>query len=386
MGIKLTVICLDDDSFMLKAITRVLRRLRPDWNLYFYDDPLTWYDLWKKEGIDEFDIFISDLIMPGKRGNILLEEVKVLQPQAIRVLLTGDTNSDLPKIAHDYAHFVIPKPFVQESFEYLFLSAERLHKMPFTKECQRKLGCFTGLPVLPNCVTQLKEVLNTPDCDSQALANVISHEPALAAKLLQIANSPFFGYRRSTDSLAEVVTRLGITLIESVAISMLMYVSEDTVTKAQHQDIANLSLKSGSIARLLAKKMNRSVAEQDKVFIATLLTSVGALAILSKGVKKEDINEFLHFQDGHFDHLIVAAYILILWGYEIDLGEIILNQNCMIFDDHNDAYTLASIVGLASRLAVCSSENDRDELLSDLPDHICFLVLDNQSVLLDFLE
>ncbi|WP_373054866.1 HDOD domain-containing protein [Vibrio salinus] len=382
--VTLTVVCLDDDSFMLKAIGRVIRRLRPHWNIYMYEDSVQWFEKWRMEGNpnDHIDIFISDLIMPKKRGDALLEEIRLSYPQSIRVLLTGDTTSDLPKVAHDYAHFVIPKPFAQEHFEHLFVSAERLHKMPFTSECRKKLGNFTGLPVLPACVTKLKEALKDPDCDSQRIANVVSHEPVLVAKLLQIANSPFFGFRHSTESLTEAVTRLGASLIESVAISMLINVNEDNLTKAQHRNIADISLKSGAIARLLAKKLGRSSSEQDKVFIAALLTSVGALLMLGYGAKEKELGEFIKFQEGLFDYHIIAAYVLILWGYEIEVGEIILNQRNRAFDEENDIAFLASIVGIASQIAQCTSESDFQSLLEGLPDSISFLLLDNQSVLL----
>lgn len=382
--IKLTVICVDDDSFMLKAISRVLRRLRPGWDMYFYEDPVKWSHEWASEKQDHFDIFISDLIMPKKRGDVLLEEIRVTNPQAVRVLLTGDMTGDLPTVAHNYAHFVIPKPFGQEDFEHLFESAERLHKMPFTNDCRKKLGSFTGLPVLPGCISKLKEALKDPDCDSQRLANVISHEPALVAKLLQIANSPYFGFRRSTDSLTEVVARVGFSLIESVAISMLMNVPSKTLTKEQHQKIANLSLKIGSIARFLAKKLGRGLGDQDKVFIAALLTSVGSLMMLGMGAKESEIKQFAQFQNGLFDHHVVAAYILILWGYDIQVGEIILNQKNISFEKDNDVVFLAGIVGLSGKIAQCASETDFKNILKYLPDSLVTLLVEEQAVLLGF--
>ncbi len=382
--VKLTIICVDDDSFMLKAISRVVRRLRPGWKIFFYEDPVKWPQEWAAEQQDHVDIFISDLIMPKKRGDVLLEEIGVSNPQAIRVLLTGDMTGDLPTLAHNYAHFVIPKPFGQEDFEHLFESAERLHNMPFTNDCRKKLGSFTGLPVLPGCISKLKEALKDPDCDSQRIADVISHEPSLVAKLLQIANSPYFGFRRSTDSLTEVVARVGSSLIESVAISMLMNVPSNTLTKEQHQSIANMSLKTGSIARFLAKKLGRGLADQDKVFIAALLTSVGSLMMLGMGAKESEIKQFAQFQNGLFDHHVVAAYILILWGYDIQVGEIILNQKNISFEKDNDVAFLAGVVGLAGKVAQCSSEAEFNTILKCIPDAISSLLVEEQSMLLGF--
>lgn len=373
---SLTVICIDDDEFMLKAIGRMIRRLRPGWTLISSTDPLSWKEEWHNSQRREPAIFISDLLMPKKRGDQLLHEVKDIFPDALRVLLTGDTAHTLPEQAQAYAHFVVPKPFTEDDFEHLFQCAERLHMMPFDQECRRQLGALTDLPVLPNTVLKLQQVINSPSCDIHKIAEVVSHEPALVARVFQLSNSPYLGFRRSTDSLPEAVGRLGATLVESLAVTQLTRISHKYLTLNEHKKIAEDALESAAVARLLAKSMGLTLAEQDKVFAAALLSSIGVLIMAEQGLPLDKLTECLGLQKGYKDTHIVAAYVLIMWGYDIDLGDIILNQNSIVFDDALPLRQCASIVGLATHISMMKSETQLTELAEQLPETVAKTIVE----------
>lgn len=373
---SLTIIYIDDDEFMLKAIGRMIRRLRPGWKVVSTVEPLAWHAHWKQSGQEEPAIFISDLLMPKKRGDQLLEEVKDIFPSALRVLLTGDTAQSLPEQAQEYAHFVVPKPFTEDDFEHLFQCAERLHKMPFDEECRHRLGKLTGLPVLPNTVLKLQQAIHSPSCDNHKIAEIASHEPALVARIYQMANSPFFGFRRTTDSLPEAVGRLGATLVESLAVSQLTRISHQHLTEKEHKKLAEEALEAASVARLLAKAMGLSLAEQDKVFAAGLLSSIGVLILAEQGIPLDKLMACVELQRNYKDTHIVAAYVLIMWGYDIEIGEMILNQNSIVFDDALPLKQCASIVGIAAHISTIKNEPKLLELAKHLPDVVAKHVVD----------
>ncbi|SHF34659.1 HDOD domain-containing protein [Vibrio gazogenes] len=372
---NLEVVCVDDDEFMLKAIGRLVRRLRPEWRFLLLDEPMRWEEIMADSDIEHPAIFISDLLMPKKRGDVLLNEVKMNLPESIRVLLTGDTTQELPQKAHGYAHFVLPKPFTQDDFEHLFQCAERLHKMPFNAECRQKLGSLSGLPVLPHTVQELQNVIASPNCDMHLMAEVISHEPSLVARIFQIANSSYFGFRRHTDSLSEAVSRLGATLIETIAVSLLTQIPHHRVSPKQHQQVAERALRVGSIARLIAKEMSFARREQDKVFVASLLTSIGTLLVLEEGATLENIRTYLGLQDGYHDHHVAAAYLLILWGYDIDVGDMILSQSHIDFLSQNETVVYGSIVGLAYMIEKFKTDEQFKQIAEQLPNVVSDAVL-----------
>ncbi len=59
---------------------------------------------------DEFDAVIADYRMPGKDGMELLAEVKRRFPSIIRVLLTGQSESDVKDRASSIADRFFAKP------------------------------------------------------------------------------------------------------------------------------------------------------------------------------------------------------------------------------------------------------------------------------------
>ncbi len=363
--VHLKVMCIDDDVFMLKAIARLIRRIRPEWEIILVSEPLNWLSEWNKHNCQPPAIIISDLLMPHKCGDELLEEVKQTYPQVVRALLTGNTQENLPQKAHAYSHFVLPKPFTQEDFERLFECTERLYQMPFNNECRTKLGSLKDLPVLPNSIHRLQQTIASPTCDLQSIADTISHEPVLVARVFQIANSSYLGFRRTTDSLSEAVGRLGATLVESIAISLLSHHANSLVSKKAHQDISEQALRVSYISRLLAKNLGYSLQDKDRVFVSSLLTAIGKLILMEEGADIHNVDSFLELQQEYADYYIVTAYMLMIWGYGSEIGEIVLNQSKSDFFSDDKSVVLGSIVGLANRIEACKEENESYQTLID---------------------
>lgn len=66
------------------------------------------------------------------------------------------------------------------------------------------------LPTLPEVALKVREVANDPDISANQLAEVISTDTALSARLIKIANSPLYRGRNEVESVQTAVSRLGI--------------------------------------------------------------------------------------------------------------------------------------------------------------------------------
>lgn len=381
--VHLKVMCIDDDVFMLKAIARLIRRIRPEWEIILVSEPLNWLSEWNKYNCQPPAIIISDLLMPHKCGDELLEEVKQTYPQVVRALLTGNTQENLPQKAHAYSHFVLPKPFTQEDFERLFECTERLYQMPFNNECRTKLGSLKDLPVLPNSIHRLQQTIASPTCDLQSIADTISHEPVLVARVFQIANSSYLGFRRTTDSLSEAVGRLGATLVESIAISLLSHHANSLVSKKAHQDISEQALRVSYISRLLAKNLGYSLQDKDRVFVSSLLTAIGKLILMEEGADIHNVDSFLELQQEYADYYIVTAYMLMIWGYGSEIGEIVLNQSKSDFFSDDKSVVLGSIVGLANRIEACRENENYQTLIDGVPSSIASVLVELKPIFIE---
>ena len=83
---------------------------------------------------------------------------------------------------------------------------------------QRIVACDT-LPVLPAIAMKIIELHNDDDLYAAKVAGVISQDPGLSAKLLQITNSSFFPFRREVTNITQAIAILGVNLAMSVALS-----------------------------------------------------------------------------------------------------------------------------------------------------------------------
>ena len=148
MSSKPTVLFIDDDSFMLKALLRAAMRLRPDWHYYFSDDSANWQAALPTGVVP--DLIVSDYLMPALQGNVLLTQAMALLPETVRVLMTGDTSEDVVSSVSRQAHFVLSKPFNERDFLDLFQSVEQTHRLPVSAEVREMLGNSALLMPLPS--------------------------------------------------------------------------------------------------------------------------------------------------------------------------------------------------------------------------------------------
>jgi len=76
------------------------------------------------------------------------------------------------------------------------------------------------LPTLSLVVPRILRVVEDPGVNAASLAELISGDPALAAKMLKVANSTYYGFSRQVDTLRQAVPLLGLNMTRSLAVSI----------------------------------------------------------------------------------------------------------------------------------------------------------------------
>ena len=184
----------------------------------------------------------------------------------------------------------------------------------------RSLGAYG--PVL----REIEEALQSPQCSLSAIGDAIQKDPDLTARLLRLANSPFYGFASRLSTVAEAVGLVGIQQIQDmiVASSVLEQfkgVPDDLVSKVSFW---RHSLAVGIAARLLA--MEHRLPKPDKFFVAGLLHDVGRLVLFSQAAEWAQKvfelyqGERILLRDAErkilgYDHQQIAAELLQSWSY-----------------------------------------------------------------------
>lgn len=82
---------------------------------------------------------------------------------------------------------------------------------------EQVLRC-TSLPTLPAVAVEVLELTDNPDVSLAQLARVIQNDQGLAAKVIRIVNSSFYGMRHKCATIHQAMAMLGLSTVKSLAL------------------------------------------------------------------------------------------------------------------------------------------------------------------------
>lgn len=147
-------------------------------------------------------------------------------------------------------------------------------------ECvARILAQVEDIPTLPVTVAAVLRIIDDPDCSVRDLGEVITSDPSLAARVLRLANSAYYGFPRAIAAVPQAITLLGFATLRNVALSTAVF---DLLrpTNGNTLDLEALwrhSIGVAAAAKLVARCARYTPLE--KAFTAGLLHDIGKLLI-----------------------------------------------------------------------------------------------------------
>ena len=143
------------------------------------------------------------------------------------------------------------------------------------EQIRKKVQSIIQLPPLSPVSMQVVELVDNPKTSAAQLGKVISTDQALTAKVLKIANSPFYGYPRKISTIDFAIIILGFDALKEIVISIsLMNALQKKDDKYfDPKAFWDHSMTTGVIARRLARDLRYRVSGE--VFVAGLLHDMG---------------------------------------------------------------------------------------------------------------
>jgi len=136
------------------------------------------------------------------------------------------------------------------------------------------------LPSLPAVVMELLNSIDQEDVDISVLAKKVSHDQALTAKTLRLANSSLYGLQVKVTTIQQAITYLGFqttrNLITAAAVTGCF--AEGQCPGFDHKAFWRHSIATAACAKVLARQMRFN---QDYAFTAGLLHDIGRLVLVS---------------------------------------------------------------------------------------------------------
>jgi putative nucleotidyltransferase with HDIG domain len=200
-----------------------------------------------------------------------------------------------------------------------------------------KIVQTTGdLPTMPHLASLVLAKISNPNTSTKELNDIISKDQSLAARVLKIANSSFYGCPRAITSLSEAVTIMGFNSIRSLVTASALRDFFKTTGLAEKL-LWEHSLASGSVAKMIAKSIRFSKTEE--AFLGGLLHDIGKV-ILNFRLPKETqrIVQEVYNNPGTtfsqveqatfgFDHAQVGEMVARKWNFAEEIVDVIGNHH-----------------------------------------------------------
>lgn len=154
------------------------------------------------------------------------------------------------------------------------------------------------IPAMPIVATQVMQLVGDPNSSAKDITKVISADQALAIKVLQIANSPFFGCPKKISTITEAIVLMGMNALKSLVIATAtknLYKTTGLMENLMWDHSIGVSIASSLIAR-----KTRSCPPED-AFIGGLLHDVGKTVInILKRDQYREVIKSIYNEDGYF--------------------------------------------------------------------------------------
>ncbi|HEU0264412.1 MAG TPA: HDOD domain-containing protein [Geobacterales bacterium] len=265
-------------------------------------------------------------------------------------------------------------------------------------EMEKTIMTAGDLPTIPVVATKVMQLLESETATAEDLAKVVASDPAVAARVLKISNSAFYGCQRQIQTLSSAIVILGFSTLKSlvVAASVKQVYKPFGLTE---KILWEHSFGAGLAAKLIAG--NIRLVNDEEAFLGGLFHDIGKIIMNSfdhtkfQAIMQRCYNEGIDFETAEqavypYSHAEVGALVIKKWNFPEVLVHAVMHHHTPDMGDEGDVYQrqLTAIVSLAnlfchkSGIGV-SGADDSINLVESLPAQMLKLDENRISALLD---
>jgi HD-like signal output (HDOD) protein len=225
------------------------------------------------------------------------------------------------------------------------------------------------LPALPKAACHIMAVIEDPRTTATRLEKALAMDQTLTAKVLRIANSPFYGAARQITTVSEAIVRLGFVSIRNwTLVTAARSVFLAPGAGMLYQKIWRQSVLSAMGSQLVAQAVGR--VQPESVFIGGLMQNIGQLVlarshpelfqeILAESVESGRPYHEVELRVLGFDHGELGALLLREWNLTEDLEDAVRWHHRFEQPDARNV-RVAAMIALGEEIARCQGGDDSD--------------------------
>jgi HD-like signal output (HDOD) protein len=229
---------------------------------------------------NDFAAVVVDESLPDMDSSQFLDVVQQHHPAARRLIVSElDERSALKWSGK--AHQCIPKPWDAETLRATLERTFTLGLWLSNPRVRNLVGRMTVVPSPPDLYFAVVRALESPEVDLEELYDRAAKDPAMTAKLLQVANSAALGLRHKVANVAEAIGYLGLETTRSLILlaHTFSYCDRSPAAGFSADRLWQHSFNTGVLARKIARAERASREGIDECFLAGLLHDIGELLL-----------------------------------------------------------------------------------------------------------
>lgn len=206
------------------------------------------------------------------------------------------------------------------------------------------------LPSLPEVALKVRDAVDKGDANASQLADMISEDAALTARLLQVANSPLYRARTEITNLQMAVMRLGYNTVRTLMMGLAMkqvFQPDSALLANYFYDVWQASVDVAAISRAMATLSSQLDTEQ--ALLAGLIHQIGKLPILSLADKSKGIAKDQQTLDHLLEslHPTVGEIIMEKWNFPKSLSRVVKEYKIWDRQPESDEADYVDVVQVA---------------------------------------
>lgn len=230
---------------------------------------------------------------------------------------------------------------------------------------ERMKAC-KSLPILSPLASQILKLCRHEETTAAELADMISQDPGMAAQILYMANSGYYGgSRHKVTNMVQAVTLMGFSSIANLALSFCFYrlmkdMKSPATSGLDHERFWRRSILASIAGRALGTHF--AVSDVELPFLGALLQDIGILALheiapteVRELYKPEQDHALLRqgeFEQVGVDHPQVGAWLAQHWSLPEEFQVAILYSHTPeLFEAPLDFQLLVDTVALSGPIA-----------------------------------
>ncbi len=313
-----TILFVDDEKQILRALRRLFHT--SDYTVLLAAGGLEALALLEKEKVD---MLITDMRMPQMDGHELLLRIKSKYPDIIRIALSGYTDKKVVLSALDknLAKIYLFKPWNNNEIINIIDSLFEFESTLKDSNLLDLVNNLESLPTIPELYLKISQMMEN-EVPVNIIANAIEEDPAIAARILRISNSAYFGSK--TGDIKQAIMFIGLINVKNIILSSTVFKYHGANAKQLEEEFRHSSLTNKLLNVIYSRLMKKVLPNEAKS--AGLLHNIGRGVILHNysglygtGEDEQSINR--ENAEIGFNHQMIGSYILNWWELPLPIVE-----------------------------------------------------------------